>query len=375
MTPFPLRRPTAAARRCAGARDGLASFPGVLPTNPYQRLLYEHLEPLGIRVVDGARFTGGWLWRARREVAVLHFHWPQSYWRHERGPQPLRAPLSYVKLGVLAARLGASRALGYRVAWTIHQVYPHEVVSRRLDRLGAGVLARLSNVLITHDEGTRRSAVTELGAFAGRAVIVPHGSYIGVYPPGLPREATRAQLGISDGAVVFLCFGYIRAYKDVDFLLDAFRAVDVDSATLVVAGGVSDEAVAEKVRRAAAEDPRIKPVLGFVPDEAVAQLFEAADVAVVARNDGGTSASIILGLSLGRPVIAARRSTYEELLGGERAGWLFEPDDAGALGTAIKVAVAGGLELRRAKGEAAREMAARLAWPEIAARTASLLRN
>ena len=27
-------------------RDGLASFPGVLPTNPYQRLLYEHIEPL-----------------------------------------------------------------------------------------------------------------------------------------------------------------------------------------------------------------------------------------------------------------------------------------------------------------------------------------
>jgi glycogen(starch) synthase len=161
----------------------------------------------------------------------------------------------------------------------------------------------------------------------------------------------------------------------VDFLLDAFRAAAVDSAALVVAGVASDAGVAEKVRRAAAEDPRIKPVLGFVPDEAVAQLFEASDVAVVARNDGGTSASIILGLSLGRPVIAARRSTYEGLLGGERAGWLFEPGDAAALGAAIEAAVAGGPEARRAKGEAARARAEELAWPEIAARTAALMRN
>src|SRR5688572_25182443 len=116
-------------------RDGLASFPGVLPTNPYQRLLYEHLEPLGIRVVDGARFEAGWLWRCRDRVAALHFHWPQSYWRHERGPGRLRRPLSYVKLAVFAARLATARALGYRIAWTIHQVFPHEVVDRRLDRL------------------------------------------------------------------------------------------------------------------------------------------------------------------------------------------------------------------------------------------------
>ena len=353
----------------------LASFPGVLPTNPYQRLLYQHLEPLGIRVVGDARFDAGWLWRARRDVAVLHFHWPQSYWRHERGPARLQRPLSYVKVAVLAARFALARLLGYRVVWTIHQVYPHELASRRLDRLGARAVARLSHVLIVHDESTRESAIAELGSFAARAAVVPHGSYIGVYPPGLARDAARAELGVAAGAVVFLCFGHLRAYKDVGFLLDAFRAAAVDGAVLVIAGPVGDPGVAEEIRRAAAEDPRIKPVLGFVPDDAVAQLFEAADVAVVARNDGGTSASIILGLSLGRPVIAARRPAYEAALGGERAGWLFEPGDAGALGAAIEAAVAGGPELRREKGDAARERAEQLAWPAIAARTFALMRN
>lgn len=356
-----------------GAREGLASFPQVLKTNPYQRLLYGHLAGHGVRVAEGARFDLGWLWRARRDVGVLHFHWPQSYWRHDRGPARLRRPLSYVKLALLAGRLAIARQLGYRIAWTMHQVYPHELASRRLDRLGARVLAGSSDVLIAHDESTRAFAITELGDRARRTVIVPHGSYVGVYPPGAPREAVRARLRIAPGALVFLCFGHLRAYKDVEFLLGAFRRAELADAVLIVAGPVGDEQVATDVRRAAAEDPRIRPVLGFVPDDAVAELFGAADVAVVARNDGGTSGAIILGLSMGRPVVAARRPAYEALLGGGRGGWFFEPHDAGSLQALLSEIGAADAGVRRAKGAAARELADDLAWPRIAAQTAALL--
>jgi beta-1,4-mannosyltransferase len=356
----------------AGARDGLASFPRVLDTNPYQRLLYEHLAAYGVHVADGARFDTGWLWRARRRAGFLHFHWPQSYWRHERGPAPLRAPLSYVKLLVVAGRLAAARVLGYRVVWTMHQVHPHERAGR-LDRLGARILAAFSNVLIAHDESTRAVAIAELGPRARRAAIVPHGSYVGVYPSGEPRDAVRARLGIAPGALVFLCFGHLRAYKDVEFLLAAFQRAKLTDAALIVAGPVGDESVAGDVRRAAAEDPRIRPLLGFVPDDAVAALFGAADVSIVARNDGGTSGAIILGLSMGRPVIAARRPAYEELLDGGRAGWLFEPGDAGSLQALLTEIGASGADVRRAKGAAARTLADDLAWPRIAARTAELL--
>src|SRR5262245_16451374 len=118
-------------------RRGIASFPGVLKYNPYQRLLYEHLAAHGYHVVDGAELELGWLWRERRRVGVLHFHWPQSYWHHDRGRAWLRRPLSYVKVGLVAARLAAARALRYRIVWTIHQVYPHEVADPRLERAGA----------------------------------------------------------------------------------------------------------------------------------------------------------------------------------------------------------------------------------------------
>ncbi len=364
---------SAAVAEARGRPAGLASFPGVLGANPYQRLLYEQLRAHGLEVTPGARLKLTWLVRSRREVAVLHFHWPQSYWRHERGPAKLRTALSYLKLALFAARLASARALGYRIAWTIHQVYPHEVQDRRLDRWGARTLAALSNVLLTHDASTRAHAVEVLGRPARRTAIVPHGSYIGVYPPGRDRAAVRAELGIGDRDVVFLCFGNLRGYKDVDFLLDAFRAADLPAAALVVAGPVRDPAVADDVRLAAAADPRIKPLLDFIPDDAVAELFGAADVAVVGRNDGGTSASVILGLSLGVPVVAADRPTYVDLLDDGAAGWLFRPGDQASLRDAFERAGRAGEAQRRAKGASARRRAEQLRWPEIGARTAALL--
>src|SRR5256885_11381 len=65
-----------------GARRGIPSFPPAIPQNPYQRLLYAHLDDLGVPLETAERFDVGWLRRARREVAALHFHWPQGYYRH-----------------------------------------------------------------------------------------------------------------------------------------------------------------------------------------------------------------------------------------------------------------------------------------------------
>jgi glycosyltransferase involved in cell wall biosynthesis len=347
----------------------------VLPTNPYQRLLYEHLEAHGYRVATGSRLELGWLWRSRRDVGVLHFHWPQSYWHHERGPAALRLPLSYVKVGLVAARLAAARALGYRIVWTVHQVYPHEVAHARLEQAGARMLATLSHVLIAHDASTREDALRKLGRRARRTAIVPHGSYVGVYPPGRSRAVVRAELGSGEEELVFLCFGSLRAYKDVSFLLDAFGTAELRDASLVVAGPAGDDGVAADVLAAAAADGRVKPRLGYLPDEQVAEQFGAADVAIVARNDGGTSGAVVLALSLGVPVIAPRRPAYVELLGSERAGWLFEPGDRGSLRAALERAAADGAAARAAKAAAARQRAEELNWRDIAARTAALIRG
>ena len=68
----------------------VASFPPAIPENPYQQLLYDALRVHGIRLVECERLDLGWLRRSRRRADVLHFHWPAPFYRHERGPVPLR---------------------------------------------------------------------------------------------------------------------------------------------------------------------------------------------------------------------------------------------------------------------------------------------
>jgi beta-1,4-mannosyltransferase len=350
-------------------RIGLASFPSVLATNPYQRLLYAELEKLGIPVEPRARFDLGWLLRARRRVRYLHFHWPQGFYRLAWAPRVL-APLG---LALFALRLLAARLLGYRIAWTVHQPRPHESGGARVDRTGHRLLARASHVLLAHDRATADATERELGIPASRLKVVPHGSYVGVYPPGRPREVVRAELGIPEEAFAFLCFGDLRAYKAVELLLAGFASASLPAAVLVVAGSPRSAADAEAVRGAAATDDRIRPLLAFIPDERVAELFGACDAGVLPRSDGGTSGALVLALSLGLPPVAARLPAYEELTGGEEeAGWLFDPGDAASLGRALERAARDPAEAR-AKGAAALERARGLRWSEIGAQTAALL--
>jgi glycosyltransferase involved in cell wall biosynthesis len=353
-------------------RAAVASFPAPIDRNPYQALLYRQLAAEGLLAEGASRLSLGWLWRSRNRVAALHFHWPEGYYRHDRGGPFARSALSWLRLGLFGARLAAARVLGYRVVWTVHQVYPHETRSRRLDRHAARVLARVSTALVVHDSGTAAAAARELGVPPDKIHVIPHGSYVGVYPAGRSREEIRAELGIGSDEFVLLSFGQIRKYKDLTLLVASFARAGLDRGVLLIAGLPLDEGEATKLSRETVGTGRVVTVLEFVPDEQVAELYEASDVAVVARSDGGTSGALILALSMGLPVVAAALPAYEELTGHGRAGWHFRAGDAGSLCSALRAAASDPAE-RAAKGRAALERAAALSWPEAAARTAELL--
>jgi glycosyltransferase involved in cell wall biosynthesis len=236
----------------------------------------------------------------------------------------------------------------------------------------ARYLARRCDLLLAHDSTTASEVREELGKRARRLEIVPHGSYIGVYPPGRSRQDVRAELGIDDADFVFLAFGTIRPYKDLDVLLEAFSSLPSRRCRLVVAGNPKRAAAGRTVEQAAAADSRIKPLLGFVPEDRVAELFGACDAAVLSRGDGGTSGALILALSLGLPIVAAETPLYRELTLDYRAGWPFRAGQAPSLAAALAQAATDPVAAQ-AKGRAGLEIAETLSWAAIAERTAGLL--
>jgi len=348
-------------------RRGVAAVP-LIPQNPYQQLLYRELAELGVPLEADARLRIGWLLRSRSRIAALHIHWPQGLYRH-RGHAS--SAVSWSRLFLLAVRLGPARLLGYRILWTVQELYPHEQEHPALDRAASRLLAAAAHALLVHD-GSTAEQVSDLRGAGRKVRRVPHGSYVGVYPPGRRRDDVRTELGLQPSTVVFLAFGHVRGYKDLDILLDGLAAAEIDDAALVVAGLPLDSASAALVADRAAADPRIVPLLEFVPNERVAELFGAADAAVVSRGYGGTSGALILALSLGTPVVVADSPSYSELIGYGRAGWLFAAGKPSSLARALESAAADRDGIR-ARARAARAAADSLSWAEAARLTSALI--
>jgi beta-1,4-mannosyltransferase len=342
------------------------------PWNPYLRLLYGHLATQGFETVKGAQLSLWWLWRARSSAGILHVHWPEGLYRYQRGPVRLRPLLSRVKLVLFAGRLRAARLLGFRLVWTVHQVLPHESIDRRLDRSAARLLARAANLLVAHDRWTAEQVASELASHPKKVAVIPHGSYIGVYAQGRSRSEVRNELGLPADAFTFLCFGELRGYKEYELLLAAFSEVSSQSVRLVVAGNVKAPEVGATVRAASARDSRVVSMFGFVPESGVAELFHACDAVVFPRGEPGTSGSLILALSMGRPVVAANVPTVRELTNNGKVGWLFRPHDASSLRAALESASADASEAR-ARGRRGLEIAEGLDWTQITIELGRLL--
>jgi glycosyltransferase involved in cell wall biosynthesis len=352
-----------------GKRPGIASFPPVIPQNPYQALLYAELTRHGFRLTPSFALKVGQLWRSRRDVRFLHFHWPQGYYVSPRGEGRRRLFLSWLRLGLFAFRLMVARTLGYCVVWTVHEVYPHEKAGKRVDKVGGSILAKFSSLLMAHDRITASAAEREFHLRRGRVEIVPHASYEGFYPPGRERCAVRRRLRLADEVFVFLSFGHIRAYKDLGVLVSAFTSLPQTDIALVIAGLAMDEHSADVIRAVAETDGRIRAELRFIPDDEVAELFSAADAIVISRRDGGTSGALVLALTLGVPVVAAE--SYSDLTDGDSVGWLFDPGVDGSLHDALDRAAS---DPQLAGKAAASERRAReLRWPEIGATVAGLI--
>ncbi|HZP42482.1 MAG TPA: glycosyltransferase [Candidatus Binatia bacterium] len=326
------------------ARPRIAALPRRLPSNPYCALLYGAVERLGVEVVEGASGVR-WLLRARRRVAVLHFHWPERHF----DPRRLASAVAFV-LRLLLARL-----LGYRLVWTVHNLRPHEGDTPG-HRLVRAALLRLATP-IAHCEAARRA----LGRAAARAVVVPHGSYVGWYPNRVGARAARARLGLAADARVLACFGQIRPYKGIEQLLRAFAAIPDPDVRLVIAGEPVGGADA---RVLAVGDPRVQLVLGRIPDDEVQVVVNAADVMVVPYRDVLTSGAAMLAFSFGRGIIAPRLGCLADLAE-TGAAILYDPDEPGALAAALRRGLAADAT---ALGGAARRLARALSWEAIARR-------
>jgi glycosyltransferase involved in cell wall biosynthesis len=336
----------------------ILAFPRGLE-NPYQELLYGAMRAEGDRVRYLSLPTPSAtvnlptiipqliLWRMRG-YRIFHLHWANAFslqakfWRTRALRQ---LPYWHYLLCLKTIKL-----LGYKFIWTAHNALPHEQTFPD-DIQARRALVAATDLVILHTTSTL-SALEKLGALPKKYIIIPHGSYIGVYPNTMNRETARKKLGLASDAFIYLYLGQIRGYKGIENLMDAYRRIKTEKNHLIVAGKGSPT--------------------GFISDNDLQIYFNAADVVVLPFKQVTTSGSVLLALSFGKAVIIPALGDLASLP--VELSYPYPPEDQNGLVRAMQLAEAD-KEILQRKNTAAQAYANRLSWPIIGKKTHEAIQN
>jgi glycosyltransferase involved in cell wall biosynthesis len=269
------------------------------------------------------------------------------------------------------AFLAGLRTLRVPLVATAHVVTPHEPI--RFQDVVYGRLHRLSHLTVAHSTFDKRRLVDEFDLDSDRVVVIPHGEY-GFFERQADRpdrDAARRRLGLGSEDEVVLFFGYIREYKGLDLLFDAWPAVMEarPKARLVVAGDAGRLGSQRREELQSLAD-RLGAVhrFDYIPFSEVAGYFAAADVVAMPYRRVSQSGVLYLALSLGVPVVATEVGALPEVLTDGDSALLVPPESPAALAKAL-IRVLGDRTLGDRLARGGRSLADRHSWPSIAENT------
>ncbi|MBU0743433.1 glycosyltransferase [bacterium] len=239
--------------------------------------------------------------------------------------------------GAVARRL---RGRGVPVVYILDNVVAHEryPFAAALTRWALGPAAGY----VAQSGQVRRDLFAILpGVDPARVRDCPHPVYdFGV--PGRPRKTrpeARAALDLPADARVVLYFGFIKAYKGVEHLIDAaplLRGRYGDALRLLIVGDVYGDArpYRERIAGCGAADI-IRFVDGYVPDDRVEDHFLAADLVVLPYVSATQSGIVQIAYNYDKPVVSTRVGGLPEVVLDGRTGYLVPPGDPAALAAAV----------------------------------------
>ncbi len=252
------------------------------------------------------------LGKEAREYAAVVLPWWVAFW----------APYYLLLIWGVAGRS--------KLIFLCHNVLEHE--SSKLKQAATRAVLQRGDAFIvqTAAEGKR---LAELVGTEKPIVTSPHPSYDVFDARRYDREAARASLGLPLEAEVILFFGFIRPYKGLDDLLEAFAHLSTrrPRAHLLVVGECWDHP--ERYTKFAG--PRCHLVLEYVPNEDIERYVKAADVVALPYSSGSGSGIAQIALGMERPVVATNIGTFDGVIIDGVTGLLVPVRDPVALAHAL----------------------------------------
>jgi len=214
----------------------------------------------------------------------------------------------------------------------------HTWFRTKLHRLYRPIGARqfaAADAVICVSDAERQLLIRDFPGAAAKMVTIPNGTDL--RRPAAGRDADPAQ------TPVLLTVGRLERYKNVDLVIDAFRALQ-DEATLVVVGDGPDRDRLERHVRATGSGGPIH-FTGRVPDPVLDDLFARASVVTSASDHEAFGLTLADGLASGARVVASAIPAHVDLARRAGAGSpvaLVDPRNARQFAAALETSLRAG---------------------------------
>jgi glycosyltransferase involved in cell wall biosynthesis len=331
----------------------LIFYPDYRAANPYQTLLYEHVDPV---VLIGPGDIGTALGRlrsngSRAQRILFHLHWEDAILRavKDTGSAPhlaqafLRDLESFVDEGGL-------------LFWTKHNLGPHDFEHADLSEQLSAAIGQLADVVIAHSPAAAKAVADLYRIGLEHVALQLHGNYRTVYAP-TARQVARRALGIDDGRRCVLLFGRIMPYKGASELIDALARLADPRLHLLLAG--KQPLTPPEIPDSLAN--RVTMIDRALTDAEVSTVFAACDGVALPYRQILTSGTLLLALGYNRPVIVPRLSTLMEVAS-DQVAFVYDPADREGLARALTELAAAPIEQLRTMGRHAGQIAAGYDW-------------
>lgn len=170
----------------------------------------------------------------------------------------------------------------------------------------------------------------QLGFGAQPALYRPHPLYDN-FGPAKPKPEALAALGLSPAFRYVLFFGFIRAYKGLNMLLEALADARVTAlpVKLIIAGEFYEDAAPyEALIKKHNLERQIVRATDFIPNECVADYFSAADLVVQPYKNATQSGVSQVAYHFGRPMLVTDVGGLAELIPAGVVGYVVPPTAA-----------------------------------------------
>jgi glycosyltransferase involved in cell wall biosynthesis len=238
--------------------------------------------------------------------------------------------LPMIEAGVISRLVGSASPLvvTYHCDVVLGPDLVSSIVLNRLDASSRAAFSRAAAICATSRDYARTSRV--LADYANEAVTIPP----------VCKERSSGAPNYRDGKGLHVGFlGRIVEEKGLEYLLEAFAHLQDADARLLIAGdyaSVAGGSVIDRIRARAKHDPRVR-VLGFVPEDRLADFYASVDVFVLPSVNSLEAFGIaqVEAMLAGVPVIASDLPGMRLPVKETGYGRLVPPRDAPAIHAAL----------------------------------------